>query len=274
MHTTPNYTTLCRNSDCEGIYYSNLTFSQLFAGKQDLRTSFPELKEFPQELKPSDVVIDSAMSLHQAFQGFSARCPDEVLAKQQLLRVFYFGADDKLHQGQLVIHDALVNDIAELFRMLRLERIPIGSVIPMSENKFNKDGTWDDYLSMEANNSSAFNYRDTITADGKQEKLSLHALGLALDINPMWNPCYGSPVVHQVDRYAREAAAGYKTKLPPNGEYSFENPGSFHNRHPVVLFLQSRGWQWGGEWGNPKDLHHFVKVPPEIKDEVDRLRGS
>ena len=42
----------------------------------------------------------------------------------------------------------------------------------------------DDEASMEANNTPAFNYR---TVEGRDE-LSKHALGMAIDINPLMNP--------------------------------------------------------------------------------------
>ena len=45
-------------------------------------------------------------------------------------------------------------------------------------------GKWCDLRSMQANNCSAFNYRSMI----HKTKLSYHALGLAVDINPMLNP--------------------------------------------------------------------------------------
>ena len=50
-------------------------------------------------------------------------------------------------------------------------------------------------------------------------------------------------------------------------------PGTWHDRHPLVLFLQSRGWIWGGNWGYPDDLHHFQKVDPLIAKEVETLRN-
>ena len=131
---------------------------------------------------------------------------------------------------------------------------------------------WDDYLSMEANNSSAFNYRRIITADGERRMLSFHALGMALDINPVNNPCYGDPVLSDTTNFAKEAAAGYRSKVPRNGAYDPEHEQSMTSRHPIVQFLQERGWTWGGSWGNPLDYHHFQKVPEHLAAEVKALR--
>ncbi len=270
----PEYIDLCRTPAFEGVYYSNLTFDRLFQGLSDLRESIPALKDHRLQVRPEDVVVDSDMSLHQAFQNLSAHCPDEVLAKQQLLRVFYFGADGAVHQGQVVAHEAIAQDVSDLFTMILKEQIPIGSVRPISDPRYDDKGVWSDYLSMDHNNSSAFNYRKVINPDGQKSRLSLHALGLALDINPLWNPCYGTPLTHNLSDFSAEAAAGYQAVLPKGGQYDLAHAGSFHNRHPVVLFLKERGWIWGGEWGNPKDLHHFQKVPAQIKEDVDRLRDA
>ena len=180
--------------------------------------------------------MDSDISLHQAVTALSPDCPDETLAKQQLLRVFYFGTDNVLHQGQVVIHEALVRDVIDLFAMIVEQEIPIGSVIPLAAEKFLRDGRWDDASSMELNNGSGLNYQRILTATGEKKKLSLHALGLALDINPAWNPCFGDPMIHNVSDFSAEAAAGYQAFVPSYGAPFYTNPGSFHDRHPVVLF--------------------------------------
>ena len=204
-----------------------------------------------------------------------------ILGKQQLLRVFYFGTDLKLHQGQVVVHEALAKDVSDLFEMVVSARLPIGSVIPVSANQFtSRDYSsareftpwWDDYLSMEANNSSSFNYRRIITPSGEKKPLSLHGIGMALDINPVHNPCYGEPLFHDKETFSKEAAAGYRAKLPSNGTYDPEHSASMTSRHPIVQFLTERGWTWGGRWGDPLDYHHFQKVPEHLKDEVAALR--
>ncbi len=102
--------------------------------------------------------------------------------------------------------------------------------------------------------------------------LSLHALGLALDINPFHNPCYGDPLFHDKEKFNKEAAAGYGGKLPSNGIYDPQHPATMTSRHPIVQFLTDRGWTWGGTWGEPLDYHHFQKVPHHLKEEVAALR--
>jgi hypothetical protein len=275
------YAELCRDPSLESVGVSNLSFQKLYANKSDLREVIPGLSSYPRPLSPAEVVIDSDMSLSDAFRNLSKDCPDSILAKQQLLRVFYFGEDKKLHQGQVVLHESLVKDVSDLFEMLVRTELPVNSVVPVSHQRFavreyvaprEYSVVWDDHLSMEANNSSSFNYRRIITADGEKKMLSLHALGLALDINPVHNPCYGNPQHSDTVNFSKEAAVGHRSKAPQNGIYDPEHPQSMTSRHPIVLFLQDRGWTWGGSWGNPLDYHHFQKVPEHLAAEVKGLR--
>ena len=277
---TFSYPELCKSSELEGHGICRLSFEQTFAGLSDLRQAVPGLQR---PIHPKDVVVDSDMSLSEAFRNLSPQCPDAVLAKQQLLRVFYFGEDARLHQGQVVVHEALIHDISALFEMVVRTEMPIHSVIPIAHQQFalreytapqQYSTTWSDHLSMEANNSSSFNYRRIVTPEGVAKTLSLHALGLAFDINPVWNPCYGEPVFSDTQTFPKEAAAGHRAKLPANGEYDPQHLGTMTGRHPIVQFLKERGWTWGGEWGNPLDYHHFQKVPRELEDEVKALRNS
>lgn len=165
-------------------------------------------------------------------------CPEKILEQLELLPVKYASLDGKFYEGQLVIHNRLVQDIKELFEFLPTLpdnfHFPIESIKPviMFDN--------DDEASMRANNSSGFNYRNI---EG-QEKLSNHAYGLAIDLNPRQNPVM---------------IEGQVTE-PGNGSYNPEIPGTLFAEHLVVKFLKERGWEWGGDWVQKKDYQHFQKL--------------
>jgi hypothetical protein len=183
-------------------------------------------------------VIDSDMSVKQAFQGLSPGCPQYIKNRQQLITVKYFSFDGKIHQGQLVIDKDLIDDIEFAFEEALKEGFPIYSVIPISHADFRKNGKWDDNASMEANNTSGFNYRK-ITGG---QNLSLHAAGRAVDINPVQNPYIRRNIV-----------------LPPNSVYDPEVSGTLTNDSVIVKSLVSRGWVWGGDWTDLKDYQHLEK---------------
>jgi len=198
----------------------------------------PSYAETPQGGTSKHPIIDSKMTESDAFDGLDPKCPKEIRERQEVVKLKYYSADGKIHQGQLVIDAALKNDIKKVFALALKERFPIYSVIPISGKRFRKDGRWDDELSMAANNTSAFNYRE-ITGGGR---LSNHASGRAIDINPFQNPYIKDGIV-----------------LPHGAKYDPSIAGTFTSDHPIVRAFLQLGWVWGGNWTSPKDFQHFEK---------------
>ncbi len=183
-------------------------------------------------------IVDSLMSNKEAFEGLDPKCPNEIRKRQRLVRVKYYSTDKQIHQGQLVIDRVLENDIKMVFALALKEHFPIYSVIPISHTRFRKDNRWDDELSMEANNTSAFNYRE-ITGGGR---LSNHAYGRAIDINTFLNPYIKGNII-----------------LPHGATYDPKIGGTFTADNPIVREFLRLGWDWGGNWTSPKDYQHFEK---------------
>jgi peptidoglycan L-alanyl-D-glutamate endopeptidase CwlK len=192
----------------------------------------------PQPGTSKHPIIDSRMTEREAFEGLDPKCPEELRKRQRVVKLKYYSADGKIHQGQLVIDRDLVNDIKKVFALALKEHFPIHSVIPISDTRFRKDARWDDELSMEANNTSAFNYRE-ITGGGR---LSNHAYGRAIDINPFQNPYVKGDLI-----------------LPHGAKYDPSIAGTFTSDHPIVRAFLQLGWVWGGNWTSPKDYQHFEK---------------
>jgi len=183
-------------------------------------------------------IIDSAMSYEQALEGLSVNCPANIKNRQRLVNVKYYSFDNKIHQGQLVIDRDLADDIEFAFGEALKEKFQIFSVIPISHISFRRNGLWDDNLSMEANNTSCFNYRAITGSQG----LSLHATGRAVDINPLQNPYLRGNII-----------------LPVNSNYNPYIRGTLTSENIIVRSLVSRGWEWGGNWTALKDYQHLEK---------------
>ena len=179
------------------------------------------------------------MSIAEAFDGLDSRCPRDLRDRQKLIAVLYLGFDNKVHRGQIIVDNDLEKDVVEVFAIALKEKFPIESVIPVSLPKFRKGGHWSDDLSMAANNTSAFNYREVTGGTS----LSKHALGRAIDINPMQNPYIKGMV-----------------NLPPAAKYDPKAPGTLTADHPVTKAFLARGWDWGGNWKSLKDYQHFEKL--------------
>jgi peptidoglycan L-alanyl-D-glutamate endopeptidase CwlK len=183
-------------------------------------------------------IIDSRMTEKEAFDGLDPNCPPEIRKRQKLIKIKYYSFDQKIHQGQLVIDRDLVKDVQKIFKVALEERFPIYSIIPVSAPKFRKNGRWDDDLSMAANNTSAFNYREK-TGGGS---LSNHAYGRAIDINTFQNPYVKGKLI-----------------LPPNAVYEPSAEGTITANSRITKLFLELGWDWGGSWTRLQDYQHFEK---------------
>lgn len=180
------------------------------------------------------VIVDSAMEWAEAVAGSAA--PPEILERLCLIDIRYRGFDGRLHAGQLVVCRELGEEVRDLFGLMERLRFPVGRAVPVARYG------WSDEASMAADNASAFNYRCIAGTD----RLSRHAAGRAIDINPLRNP-----VVYPDGRIA-----------PAGARYRPGEPGTFTGDSPVVRAFGERGWRWGGHFTHLSDYHHFEK--PEM----------
>lgn len=181
----------------------------------------------------TDVIIDADYTLQTALVGTKA--PLHIQHYLSLVTVRYYSFDNNLHQGQLVVHNSLANDIREVFSELEQSKFPIEKVIPIV-----KYG-WSDSRSIADNNTSAFNYR---TVQGSN-KLSDHSFGKAIDINPYQNPWVRSSRV--------------SSKQTTSRPYNPSVRGTIVRDDVCYKAFLKRGWKWGGNWRSSKDYQHFVK---------------
>ena len=185
----------------------------------------------PSPPKPeTTTIVDSALSLEEALAGLDF--PAALRQDLDLVTVHYLGFDGRRHTGQLVIHKDLRVDAQEIFREIEEAGFPLESVKPVSQFG------WSDEQSMANNNTSGFNYR---RIEGRA-KMSLHAEGRAIDINPRLNPYVGRTIVQ-----------------PAGATYDPAQTGTVKEDGPVVQAFLKRGWKWGGHWKKAKDWQHFEK---------------
>jgi len=153
------------------------------------------------------------------------------------VQVPFFGYDDEPHQGELVVHKAVATEVHAIFTELFNAKFPI--------EKMHLIETYDanDNASMADNNSSAFCHRFAVAKPGI---LSKHALGLAIDINPLYNPYVKKDLI-----------------LPPQGKLYLDRTqsvkGMISENSLCYHAFVSRGWTWGGSWPDRQDYQHFEK---------------
>jgi hypothetical protein len=152
--------------------------------------------------------------------------------------VAHIGFDGQTHRGALIVHQDLVPEVITIFEQLYQLGFPIEKMRPVDQYLGG-----DDELSMEDNNTSAFNCRGIPGTD----RWSQHAYGRAIDLNPLLNPSIDSTGAFQPKN-----ATAYLDR-------SRTDLGLLHNGDPAVHVFTDRGWQWGGYWTTPIDYQHFER---------------
>ncbi len=160
------------------------------------------------------------------------------------LHVLHKDLDGNTHEGEMICNAYIAKDVIEIFKALYDADYPIEKVRLVDE--YNAD----DELSMRDNNSSSFNFRFI----SHTTKISKHGLGLAVDINTLYNPY--TKVVNG-KRILEPATAGEYVDRTKNFPYKIDE-----NDLCYKLFIE-KGFEWGGSWKSAKDYQHF-----EIPDDV------
>lgn len=156
------------------------------------------------------------------------------------LKVQYVDLEGVRHEGEIICNHLITQDLREIFAELYKAKYPIERIRPISEY-----GN-DDERSMSNNNTSCFCYR---VVSGTT-KLSKHATGMAIDVNPRYNP-----YVHTVNGKLKIEPANGKPYADRSKQYKYKiTKGDLCYR----LFKQ-HGFRWGGEWRTVKDYQHFEK---------------
>ncbi|HEY8774284.1 MAG TPA: M15 family metallopeptidase [Gaiellaceae bacterium] len=156
------------------------------------------------------------------------------LSDLRLIALTYRGFDGRAHTGLLIANRDAASTLVGVFRRLYAARFPI--------RRMQLVDTYggDDYRSIEADNTSAFNCR---VATGSTH-WSQHAYGRAIDVNPIENPYVN----------------GGTTSHPASTPYldrSRRRPGMAFEGGVLVEAFRTAGWGWGGSWNGIKDYQHF-----------------
>jgi len=128
---------------------------------------------------------------------------------------------------------------------------------PMHQAKTIDEYVGQDRLSMAANNTSAFNYRPIA---GKT-LLSVHSYGVAIDLNPVQNPCLEPKTITDPEEVfiAVQPAAGqgYLNRINVRSGMAEEVLDPSTGMRVIELFQQNGFYVWGGRRNDPVDWQHF-----------------
>jgi D-alanyl-D-alanine carboxypeptidase len=151
--------------------------------------------------------------------------------------VSYVGFDARAHTGVIIVNARVAGQVIKVFAILYRARFPIAAMRPADAYQGS------DPRSMAADNTSGFNCRPAVAAGPPH--WSMHAYGLAIDVNTVQNP-YAEPG----SGWQPPAGAGYADR-------SHVRPGMAYRGGVLVSAFRSAGWGWGGDWPNFPDYQHF-----------------
>lgn len=154
------------------------------------------------------------------------------------LRLIHYDLNGNIRLGELICNAKIAEDLRDIFKVF------FDSVYPVANIRLIDEYGADDETSMQANNTSCFNFRPTPGGG----KISRHAYGMAVDLNPLYNP-YVNPKKGKV--------------LPPEGEIylsrNLDFPYKIDKEDLAYREFSKRGFKWGGNWRTMKDYQHFEK---------------
>lgn len=154
------------------------------------------------------------------------------------LHILHVGFDNNTHEGELIVNKRIAEDVLDIFKELYKAGYQIEKVRLIDE--YNAL----DELSMRDNNSSAFNFRYI----SYSTTLSKHAMGLAVDINTLYNP-----YIKQVDGRLNIEPANAVNYVDRNRQF----PHKIDHDDLCYKLFTKYGFEWGGDWENSKDYQHF-----------------
>lgn len=161
------------------------------------------------------------------------------------LHILHKDLERQTHEGELICNVNIAADLLDIFQRLYEAAYPIERVRLIDEYGA------DDETSMLANNSSCFNFR----LISHTTNVSKHGLGLAVDINPLYNP-----YIKEVD--------GKRVLEPATAEEYIDRskdfPYKIEEGDLCCKLFAEHGFEWGGNcWDNRKDYQHFA-IPDEV----------
>ncbi|MCK0535898.1 M15 family metallopeptidase [Anaerobiospirillum sp. NML120511] len=159
------------------------------------------------------------------------------------LKMIHRNAMGQTQRGEMVVNAAIADKVLRIFKKLYVAGYRIERMVLIDDFGGN------DELSMQANNSSSFNFRFMTHSPNKVSK---HGMGLAIDINPLYNP-YVKKIKEDSWIIAPETAQQWAFDRKDRTDIPYKI-----DQHDLAYKLfTEEGFVWGGNWRSAKDYQHF-----------------
>ena len=169
------------------------------------------------------------------------------LADLRYLRMVHYNFDGRIQVGEMIVNVQIADDVLFIFRELFQRGYQIRKM-HLIDDYWTGEGVSSDAASVTDDNTSCFCFRRAANTD----TLSRHALGLAIDLNPLENP------------FLTFDEDGNVNILPEEGTpYAFDRspdiPHVITESDDAYILFSERGFNWGGHWSSPIDYQHFER---------------
>lgn len=158
------------------------------------------------------------------------------------LHLLYYNFNQKKSVGELICNKSIAPDLLSIFRALYENHYEIDKIQLIDDFQGN------DELSMENDNTACFNYR----AISGTNSLSKHSFGLAVDINPFYNPEITYSANKEISSIQPDGSNSYAVR-------SSDTPHEISHSDLAYQLFTKYGFKWGGDWKTKKDYQHFEK---------------
>ncbi|MEG0807915.1 MAG: M15 family metallopeptidase [Alistipes sp.] len=185
------------------------------------------------------VAIDNPIFRRIDGKSFKKECTTP-RADLRYIKVLHHDLRGQIRLGEMICHQSISEELLEIFQTLYNAKYPIERMVLID------DYDADDQRSMVANNSSAFNFR----VIAGTTKLSKHSRGMAVDINPLYNPF----VKNNAGKLIVEPQ-----EAMPYVDRKQDFPCKIDTNSLCYKEFIKHGFEWGGSWQSCKDYQHFEK---------------
>jgi D-alanyl-D-alanine carboxypeptidase-like protein len=201
---------------------------------------------------PVDRALCNDMKAHHVIKaGAVVGCE-----RLSLVRFSYLGFDGADHDdGEIMVMDAAAESVLRIFAKLREIRFPIAKAKLINAYEGSDDASIAD------DNTAAFNSRNVAGTNS----LSLHAYGLAIDLNPLENPY----VQHSGEKLIFSPPAGARFTNRFKGQPDEQLRRGLAEA-AIDVFADEGFVIWGGTWKTSIDYQHF-QVSRGFAEQLARL---
>lgn len=184
--------------------------------------------------------------LLQAMEQGNTWSKDAIVSanRLRLLTIGHIDFQGNQQMGQMIVLDVCEEAVLTIFKELYKRKFPIHQIKPMHHYQ------GDDHAALAANNTSCYIDRNIIGSTKK----SVHAYGLAIDINPVQNPFVTMDEKAGIATYDPTAGIAYANRMLAR----LSKPTRAGMAEEVInIFAENGFYWWGGYWDTPIDYQHF-----------------